>query len=434
MARKRGAALIGVCCALVVALAGCRGGRLEVGATSGSSPPPQVSAADGSEPNSLIQGSDGNLYGTAHSGGRYGQGVLFRLTPAGAQTVLYSFAGGASDGAGPEGLIQGSDGNFYGTTAAGGPGGCSHQPEAGGGGEPPSGCGTVFQVTPSGAESIVYFFSGASDGGAPNAGLVQGSDGDFYGTADAGGASGNGVVFQLTLGGVETVLHSFAGGNADGAQPAGLILGSDGALYGVTTNGGASNLGTVFSLTVAGTETLLHAFAGGIDGALPAAPPTQGTDGNLYGTTASGGAPANASPRCQRGCGTVFKVTPAGVETVIYAFGGGNADGASPYAALIEGSDGSFYGSTSAGGNASCSGGCGTAFKISAAGVETVLHYFGATSTDGIEPVTPLIQIADGDFYGTTGSGGQLNYGTVFTMTPMGTETVLFFFGSTANP
>jgi uncharacterized repeat protein (TIGR03803 family) len=431
MKRNRLAIISGVC-GVAALLASCDRGRFE-GDFFVLPPPPPVSAADGESPDGLIQGSDGNFYGTTQGGGKYGQGTVFSLTPAGAQTVLYSFAGGPGDGAAPQGLIQGGDGNLYGTTSGGGQGSCGAQPVAGNA-SPQAGCGTVFQVTLGGTESILYFFSGGSDGGAPNPSLVAVANGDLYGSASAGGAGRNGVVFQLTLAGVETVLHSFAGTASDGALPGGLVLGTDGNLYGVTSRGGASNNGTVFHLTPAGVETLLYSFAAGSDGAGPSAPLVEGTDGNFYGTTPFGGLNPNPGPGCQHGCGTVFKVTPAGVETVLYAFAGGRADGANPYAALIQGSDGNFYGTTSSGGNSGCLQGCGTAFSITPAGIETVLHFFGATSSDGIEPSTALIQTSDGDFYGTTPSGGQFNLGTVFTMTPAGVETVLYFFGTNTGP
>jgi uncharacterized repeat protein (TIGR03803 family) len=428
MKRNRVGLVIAVSCGVTAWLSGCSRGRFEAGSLSPPAAPAPVTT-NGSGPNGLIQGSDGNFYGTAQAGGQYGEGVVFRLTPSGSQTVLYSFAGGQKDGAAPQGLIQGSDGNLYGTTLAGGENICTRPPPAGGDGAQ-SGCGTVFEITLAGTESIIYFFTGGADGGAPNPGLAQTSSGDLYGTASVGGANGDGVVFQLTLTGVETVLHSFAGGTGDGATPASLILGSDGNFYGLTTLGGELNEGTVFSVTPAGVETLLHSFGGGRDGELPSAPLIQGTDGNLYGTTPFGGMNSNAAHECQQGCGTAFRITLAGTETVLYAFAGGNSDGANPYAALVEGSDGNFYGTTSSGGNAGCAEGCGTAFTITPAGVETVLHFFGGTSADGVSPTTGLILAPDGNFYGTTPFGGQFNVGTVFTMTPAGVETVVFSFGS----
>jgi uncharacterized repeat protein (TIGR03803 family) len=234
----------------------------------------------------LVQGSDGNFYGTTGAGGASDDGTVFKITPSGTETGLYAFATTGTNGQTPyAGLIQGTDGNFYGTTYFGGA----------------NGFGTVFKVTPSGIETVLYSFAGGSDGEHPYAAVIQGGDGDFYGTTYQGGSGGYGTVFRLTPSGTETVLYSFAGGTSDGATPeAGVIQGSDGNFYGNTLQGGAAGLGTVFKLTPSGTETILHSFAGGSDGASPAANLLQGSDGNLYGSTGAGGA---------SGDGTFFKVT-----------------------------------------------------------------------------------------------------------------------------
>ncbi len=282
----------------------------------------------------LVQSTDGNLYGTTATGGTNGRGTVFKITPSGIETVLYSFPAGSSDPY--TGLIQGSDGNFYGTTGAGGA----------------SDDGTVFKITPSGTQSVLHAFAkSGSDGQTPYAGLIQGSDGNFYGTTYFGGANGFGTVFKVTPGGTETVLYSFAGGG-DGQHPyAGVIQGRDGNFYGTTYQGGAGGFGTVFKLTPSGTETVLYSFAGGSgDGAAPEAGVIQGSDGNFYGCTLQGGA---------GGLGTVFELTPNGTETILHAFAGGS-DGANPPANLLQGSDGDLYGSTGAGG----AGGHGTFFKV----------------------------------------------------------------------
>jgi uncharacterized repeat protein (TIGR03803 family) len=380
------------------------------------SPPP---SGDGASPTGLIQGSDGNFYGTTNYGGRYGAGTFFRVTPAGTETLLYSFVGGSADGAAPDGVIQGADGNFYGATSNGGSGPC------------PFGCGTVFKITPDGAESVLYFFGGAADGGAPS-GLIQGSDGNFYGAAAFGGQfnaycdqQGCGVVFRVTPAGVESALYAFVGGPNDGALAASVIQGSDGNFYGVTQYGGQSNEGTAFKITPAGAEVVLHSFAGGSDGALPQLPLTQGSDGNLYGTTPYGGA---------NGDGVVFRVTPAGVETVLYAFAGTSSDGANPFTAMVQGSNGSFYGTTSSGGDGACAGGCGTVFAITTAAAESTLYLFAPSASTGAQPPGPsaLIQGTDGNFYGTTSAGGQFGSGTLFKLTAAGAETVLYSFGATS--
>jgi uncharacterized repeat protein (TIGR03803 family) len=282
----------------------------------------------------LIQGSDGNFYGTTATGGSNNRGTVFEVTPGGVQTILYSFPAGSSD---PYcGLIQGNDGNFYGTTGAGGG----------------NDAGTVFEITPGGTRTVLHAFAKTgSDGQTPYAGLIQGSDGNFYGTTYTGGSAGFGTVFKVTPDGTETVLHSFAGGG-DGANPyAGVVQGSDGNFYGTTYAGGDNGLGTVFRLTPGGTETVLYSFAGGgSDGANPEAGLIQASDGNFYGMTYRGGS---------SGLGTVFKLTPAGTEAVLHAFAG-SSDGANPWADLVQGSDGNLYGSTFTGG----AGAHGTFFKI----------------------------------------------------------------------
>jgi uncharacterized repeat protein (TIGR03803 family) len=282
----------------------------------------------------LIQGSDGNFYGTTASGGTNGRGTVFKLTSSGTESILYSFPAGGSD---PYcGLVEGSDGNFYGTTGAGGA----------------SDDGTVFKITPSGTESVLHTFAKTgTDGQTPYAGLIQGSDGNFYGTTYFGGSNGFGAVFEVTAGGTESVLYSFAAGS-DGQHPyAGVIQGSDGNFYGTTYQGGANGFGTVFRLTPGGTETIVYSFAGGgSDGANPEAGLTQGSDGNFYGSTYLGGT---------SNLGTVFRVSPGGTQTVLHSFGGGT-DGANPGANLVQGTDGNLYGSTGAGGP----DGDGTFFKV----------------------------------------------------------------------
>jgi len=353
----------------------------------------------------VVQASDGNFYGTAQLGGRNGVGAVFEITPAGVETTLYSFAGG-TDANGPvAALIQGSDGNLYGTTQQGGA----------------SNMGTVFKITPAGVETVAHSFNSSSEGQGP-VGLVQGSDGNIYGTTQQGGTTALGTVYKITPTGVETALYSFAGGFTDGTGPATpLVQGSDGNFYGTTQQGGANNLGAVFKITPAGVQTVLHSFAGVTDGADPAAALIQGSDGNFYGTTQQGGT---------NNLGTVFKITSTGVETVLYAFVGGTADGSNPIAALIQAGDGNFYGTTYAGGASNV----GTVFKITPAGVETLVYTFAGGTSDGSNPHAGLIQGGDGNFYGTTYAGGASNMGTVFKITPSDVETTLYSFaGGTAD-
>jgi uncharacterized repeat protein (TIGR03803 family) len=345
---------------------------------------------DGGEPEgSLIQGSDGNFYGLTVVGGANDVGLVFKVTPSGAETVLYSFAGGTSDGANPWGsLIQASDGNFYGMAEIGGA----------------NGCGVVFKITPAGAETVLYSFAGGTtDGAYPFGSLTQGSDGNLYGMTPSGGANGDGVVFKITLSGTETVLYSFTGGTADGSLPYGsLIQASDGNFYGMTVSGGANGRGTVFKVTASGTETLLHSFAGATtDGAGPGGSLIQVSNGTFYGMTPSGGA---------NGDGVVFKITPSGAETVLYSFAGGTTDGASPTGSLIQASDGNLYGVAQNGGASAK----GAIFAITPSGAETVLYSFAGGATDGANPEGNLIQTSDGNFYGMTVTGGASNDGTVF--------------------
>ena len=416
-------------CAAALGLAACGGGRLS---TSG---PPTPSTQDGSGPNWLILASDGNFYGTTASGGQFNRGTVFSISPSGAETVLYSFAGGGSDGAYPQGLLQGSDGDFYGTTANGGQGNCPSSAPAGAS-SGATGCGVVFRLTAQGQEQIVYFFTGAADGGEPNGSLLQASSGSFYGTARYGGASGAacgnagcGVVFQLTPAGSEQALYAFGAAASDGTLPTSLMLASDGNLYGTTQLGGVSNDGTVFRLTLAGVETVLHSFGGEADGIGPAAALVEGSNAMLYGTTPFGGASAGSSPSCTNGCGTVYQISLAGVESVLHAFAGAAADGANPYAALLLGADGNFYGTTSAGGDGSCSAGCGTLFQVTPAGAETLVYSFGSAA-QGSDPTAGVLQGSNGDLYGVAASGGAASAGTVFDITTQGMESVLYAFGS----
>ena len=328
-------------------------------------------------------------------------------------TTLHVFAG-TNDGANPRAaLVQGSNGYFYGTTENGG----RH------------GDGTVFQISTNGALTILYSFSGTNDGANPYAALAQGSDGYFYGTTGDGGTSGLGTVFKISTNGLLTSLYSFTGGH-DGANPdAGLVLGSDGSFYGTTDGGGTNGFGTVFKISTNGVLTTLYAFgtvtnANGrpLDGWLPIAGLVQGSDGYLYGTTFLGGT-NNVS---DYGGGTVFKISTAGALTSLYSFGGEGygavyPGGASPEAGLVQSSDGNFYGTTAfnyMGINQGHDN--GAVFKINTNGAVTSLYLFSLSGTDdGSHPVAGLVQDNDGNFYGTTGSGG-IGFpggGTIFRLT-----------------
>lgn len=334
-------------------------------------------------------------------------------------TTLANFGG--SNGSNPfAGLVQGFDGNFYGTTYYGGA----------------NNSGTVFKITPAGKLITLYRFctqSGCTDGAHPSASLVQASNGDFYGTTLAGGANDDGTVFKITLTGTLTTLHSFDGG--DGLNPsAGLIQATNGNFYGTTQYGGGTGGGTVFKITPSGTLTTLYSFCAQYlcaDGWRPYAGLVQATDGNLYGITIYGGGNDGFGYCFDYGCGTVFKITPTGTLTKLYSFCASLtdcSDGALPAAGLVQGTDGNFYGTSSAGGATTARG--GTVFKITPTGTRTTLYSFCPQSpcTDGYSPLG-LVQATDGNFYGTTYYGGASYYdGTVFKITPTGTLTTLYSF------
>jgi len=346
---------------------------------------------DGRYPDSgLTAGGDGNFYGTTTYGGANNLGTVFKITPEGVHTVLYSFKGGPGDGQYPaSGLELGNDGAFYVTTTAGGA----------------FGLGTFFRITLDGKETMLYSFGGSGTGATPQ-GLTLLADGNFYGTTTSGGANNLGTVFKMTPGGAQTVLYSFATG-LDGQSPAaGLSSDSDGNLYGVTFYGGTDNFGTIFRIAPDGTGyATLHSFAGGTtDGQYPGVKLRDVSDGSLYGSTGSGGA---------SGLGTIFRYDPgSGVTTVIYSFSGAPADGSQPSCRLRKGHDGNLYGATYYGGYFDL----GTFFRITPAGVLSVLYSF-AGGTDGKGPNSSLL-LTSGDFYGTTVTGGPTNNGTIYKIHP----------------
>jgi uncharacterized repeat protein (TIGR03803 family) len=330
-------------------------------------------------------------------------------------------------------LVQGNDGNFYGTTVNGGTNG---------------GYGTVFKISTNGALTSLYSFGSILDtngvpldGTEPQAGLVHGSDGYFYGTTEGGGTGRDGTVFRISIDGALTTLYSFGtitnadGEPLDGAWPqAGLVQGSDCYFYGATFGaipsgsgaqggGGDGNNGTVFKVSTNGVLTTLYDFgtnASGValNGANPQAGLVQGSDGYFYGTTYDGGTNGYSLRDRSFSFGTVFKISANGVLTSLYDFGSitnGNdpLDGANPQAGLVQGTDGYFYGTTSAGGGPN--GGNGTVFKISTNGALTSLYSFD--QDDGAWPTAGLVQGSDGNFYGTTSGGGLVGGGTVFRLT-----------------
>jgi uncharacterized repeat protein (TIGR03803 family) len=332
----------------------------------------------------LAQGLDGNLYGTTSARGAHAKGTVFKITPTGTLTTLYSFCAKSkcADGSVPYGgLVLGTDGNFYGTTFTGGT----------------LNAGTVYKITPAGKLTTLHSFN-FSDGYNPCDALVQGADGNFYGTTTYGGAHLLGNVFKITPQGVVTNLHSFD--SSDGSEPeASVIQGTDGNFYGTTYNGGAAgSYGTVFKMTPAGVLTTLHFFEDDIDGRSIVSGLVQASDGNFYGTTSLGG---------PLGYGTFYVMTPTGAVTVLHNFD--ITDGDSPNLLLL-GTDGNFYGTTIGGGV----NGDGTVFEATSQGTVTTLHTF--TGPDGDFVFAGPAQATDGNLYGVTQLGGSKNDGVVFQM------------------
>src|SRR5580658_681412 len=352
----------------------------------------RFTGADGSYPvGSVIADPAGSLFGTTYYGGANGVGTVFKLDKTGL-TVLHSLAWTANGGNPSSNLVRDAAGNLYGTTPMGGG---AHN-------------GVVFKLDPAGTETVLDAFKAAPDGRAPWAGLIKDSTGNFYGTAEGGGAFNAGTVYKLDQTG-ETVLYSFTGG-ADGQAPhAGLLLDGEGNLYGTTVAGGANGYGVVFKLDTAGTETVLHSFAAGADGAEPDAGVIQDSAGNLYGTTDYGGA---------SGEGVIFKIDTSGNETVLYTFTGG-ADGGIPGCLILD-SAGNLYSTAFEGG----AYGFGVVFKLDTTGAETVLYSF-AGGKDGLQPsLLGLFRDSAGNLYGTASAGGTFNSacvsgcGLVFELAP----------------
>jgi uncharacterized repeat protein (TIGR03803 family) len=353
----------------------------------------KVVADNGSgSPGFLTLGLDGNFYGTKYVGGN-GSGSIFRLTPGGVETTIYSFPGYPYESGPAQRLLLGTDGNFYGTTLIP--------------------FGSVFKITPQGTLTTLYTFtcSGQNCGSYfPDPGLVEGRDGNFYGTAVLAGANGWGMMFRVTPGGTFTVVYNFCAQSncADGGGPGQLIQANDGDFYGTTSFGGSLNGGTIFKITPNGALRVLHNLS---PNKFVVWGLTQGSDGNFYGATYGGGA---------HGRGTVFRMTPDGKMFTLYSFCSQDlcADGAGPFAGLVEGSDGNFYGTTLDGGVHGTVRG-GTIFSVTPGGQYSLLYSFcalGRECSDGNAPESTLIQAPNGTFYGTTVNGAEGNSGVTFNL------------------
>lgn len=400
---------------------------------------------DGGRPaGKIIQGTDNNFYGVNYAGGTYGYGTIFKLTTAGVYTVLkhfnYTPDGGNSYGS----VIQAKDGNLYGMTYWGGS----------------KGSGTIFKITTAGVFTVLRHLTSLTDGASARGDLVQGTDGFLYGVTSGGGANYNGTIFKISTSGTFTVLKALTGGTEGGNPTGSLIQATDGSFYGLNTNASGGFNGSIFKITSTGTLTVLKKFTLATEGGYPAGSLFQNTDGALYGLTTQGG---------QNFSGTLFKITTAGVFSVISHFNGAHhgytpyeqltsgkdsalygvtnkgglynygtifkmcggtttvlrhlnkaTDGGNPAGSLLQGSDGNLYGTTQTGGT----NGSGTIFKVTRTGTFTVLRHLKAT-TDGGAPLGPLTQGTDGFIYGMNSTGGTGNAGTIFKISTAGVYTVL---------
>lgn len=382
----------------------------------------KANCADGSLPVvGLVQGTDGNLYGTTWTGGnpecRDGCGTIFKITPEGQLTTLYKFCSktGCTDGSGPYApLLQATDGSFYGTTLNGGGTGCDG-----------SGCGTVFKMSPAGKLTTLYEFctkSNCSDGAWPNFAMVQATDGNIYGTTALGGNSacpnGCGTAFKITPDGKLTTLHAFCSKSncIDGSSPQGIVQGTDRNFYGVTSLGGENvsgcdgfGCGTVFKMTPQGKSITLYSFcsqANCTDGSFPLVGLLQATDGNLYGTTLTGGDDSCVPPG---GCGTVFKITNEGKLTTLHRVRPN--EGYNLGTGLLQATDGNFYGGT---GTTFCvnniCNSVSTLFKMTPAGKFMTLH----RCANKCDIPSQLVQATNGILYGTASSNSTP--GSVFSL------------------
>jgi len=394
---------------------------------------------EGANPSaSLILSSSGAMYGTTEAGGDLscayistleGCGTIFSTDTSGDVSTLHSFTG--TDGAYPvAALLSATGGTLYGTTLYGG---SNYSSCDVGGTTTLAGCGTIFTYDSAGNFTSIYSFGpyNSSIGVGPDAPLIQASDGMFYGTAYVGGntacagstgtvsRSGCGAIFDLTATSAPASLHAFAG--SEGAYPGAALLPLNGNFYSTTAGGGTLNCtsyaspgcGTIFEMTPGGAITSLYAFSGS-DGADPSSTLTLASDGSMYGTTSFGGGIACNISGPYSGCGTVFKIDAAGHFTSLHSFSG--PDGAYPNR-IMQASDGNFYGTTFGGGDAACAGkygpGCGVVFRMDSAGNVTVLYAFTGAS-DGSWPAAGLIVGADSNLYGSTQYGGVNDDGVLF--------------------
>jgi len=336
----------------------------------------------------LVQGTNGELYGTTYNGGSKGLGTFFEVTTSGTLTVLHSFVGGKTDGENPTGgLTLGTDGNFYGTAQMGGT----------------SSQGVVFKMTTAGVITILHSFNAVFDGSFPWGPPIEGTDGNFYGTA-SGGKGQDGLVYKITTSsGAYSTLYTFtaATGNYPIAPP---TQGTDGYLYVPASLGGLNQCGTIVKLSTAGVLQSTYDFPCGAGGAFPIGPLVQASNGNFYSTTQDGGT---------NGEGTIYQLTTSMGVTILHSFGALFGDGEYPGAGLLLATDGNYYGSTAEGGTYDD----GILFNTTVGGTYTQLYNFNNSSNLlQMSPLSPPVQNTNGTLYGVTEFGGTDNEGTIYSL------------------
>jgi uncharacterized repeat protein (TIGR03803 family) len=344
--------------------------------------------SDGATPYAgLARDSVGNFYGTTYQGGKGNQGIVFKLTAKGTYSIVYTFQGIAQrDGANPYGgVLLDAKGNIFGTTVIGGE----------------DDQGTVYRIAHVGGETILHSFILGTDGTDPYSNLIMDANGTFYGTTHGGGGEGYGTVFRVARDGQESILYRFTDLDFGIGPKTALAMDAQGQLYGTCPYGGELGGGFVYRLSTDLSEVDFYDFSGESN---PESSLMVGNDGYFYGTTYAGGADS---------VGSIFKLSPGGVETVLHSFIGNGTDGANPYAAVVQDSQGNLYGTTYYGGIS----GAGTVFKLDPAGNETILYNFTGGS-DGGNPYAGVVLDPSGNLYGTTTVGGKYGYGTAFKLVP----------------
>jgi uncharacterized repeat protein (TIGR03803 family) len=336
----------------------------------------------------LVQGRNNKLYGVSQTGGAFDAGTVYEVGAGGSVRVLHTFSGG-TEGEQPQGLAVDDRGNVYGVTIFGGTPECS--------------CGTVFRISRDGSFQVLHRFTG--DDGAQPSGHFVFKDGVFYGTTQSGGANGVGAIFRMRRSGEVSVIHSFAN-LPDGFGPVfpsiGLSLGADGMLYGTTAPSSSYPEGIVYRSTTDGEVEILHVFDGP-SGSQPYSVPIQAADGNRYGTTAFGG---------EFGSGVLYRIDANGAFSVMLSFPDRSTGPAYPYGKLVQGSNGSLYGTTAAGGAADN----GTIYEIRGGTLRTLYEFKGGFEGDA--GITGLTERSPDVFFGISPDGGSAALGSIYRFKP----------------